>query len=136
MLRSLMQVSGFTAISRVLGFVRDILIARYLGSGLLGDAFFSAFRFPNLFRRIFGEGAFNAAFVPMFGRRLEKEGEEDAMKFASNAFSTLLVVLIALTLVAIPCMHWIMGAVVPGFLLTLPNVKISRWQSVAHAPFV
>ena len=115
MLRSLMQVSGFTAISRVLGFVRDILIARYLGSGLLGDAFFSAFRFPNLFRRIFGEGAFNAAFVPMFGRRLEKEGEEDAMKFASNAFSTLLVVLIALTLVAIPCMHWIMGAVVPGF---------------------
>jgi len=115
MLRSLMKVSGFTAISRVLGFLRDILIARYLGSGLLGDAFFSAFRFPNLFRRIFGEGAFNAAFVPMFGRRLEKNGQEEAMKFASNAFSTLLVVLIALTIVAIPCMHWIMGAVVPGF---------------------
>lgn len=110
-----MQVSGFTAISRVLGFLRDILIARYLGSGLLGDAFFSAFRFPNLFRRIFGEGAFNAAFVPMFGRRLEKEGKEEAMKFASNAFSTLLVTLVALTLVAIPCMHWIMGVVVPGF---------------------
>ncbi|MGB2185756.1 MAG: murein biosynthesis integral membrane protein MurJ [Akkermansiaceae bacterium] len=115
MLRSLMQVSGFTAISRVLGFLRDILIARYLGSGLLGDAFFSAFRFPNLFRRIFGEGAFNAAFVPMFGRRLEKDGQQEAMKFASNAFSTLLVILVALTLVAIPCMHWIMGAVVPGF---------------------
>lgn len=110
-----MQVSGFTAISRVLGFLRDILIARYLGSGLLGDAFFSAFRFPNLFRRIFGEGAFNAAFVPMFGRRLDKEGQEEAMKFASNAFSTLLVVLVALTIAAIPCMHWIMGAVVPGF---------------------
>lgn len=110
-----MQVSGFTAISRVLGFLRDILIARYLGAGLLGDAFFSAFRFPNLFRRIFGEGAFNAAFVPMFGRRLEKDGEGEAMKFASNAFSTLLVALVALTLVAIPCMHWIMGAVVPGF---------------------
>ncbi|MGB2428099.1 MAG: murein biosynthesis integral membrane protein MurJ [Akkermansiaceae bacterium] len=115
MLRSLMQVSGFTAISRVLGFLRDILIARYLGSGLLGDAFFSAFRFPNLFRRIFGEGAFNAAFVPMFGRRLEKDGQQEAMKFASNAFSTLLVILVALTLVAIPCMQWIMGAVVPGF---------------------
>jgi len=110
-----MKVSGFTAISRVLGFLRDILIARYLGSGLLGDAFFSAFRFPNLFRRIFGEGAFNAAFVPMFGRRLEKEGEPEAMKFASNAFSTLLVMLVALTLVAIPCMHWIMSVVVPGF---------------------
>ncbi len=110
-----MQVSGFTAISRVLGFLRDILIARYLGSGLLGDAFFSAFRFPNLFRRIFGEGAFNAAFVPMFGRRLEKDGEQEAMKFASNAFSTLLVILVALTIVAIPCMHWVMSAVVPGF---------------------
>ncbi len=115
MLRSFMKVSGFTAISRVLGFLRDILIARYLGAGLFGDAFFSAFRFPNLFRRIFGEGAFNAAFVPMFGRRLEKDGQPEAMKFASNAFSTLLVVLVALTLVAIPCMHWIMGAVVPGF---------------------
>jgi putative peptidoglycan lipid II flippase len=115
MLRSLMKASGFTAISRVLGFLRDILIARYLGSGLFGDAFFSAFRFPNLFRRIFGEGAFNSAFVPMFGRRLEKEGQPEAMKFASNAFSTLLVALVALTLVAIPCMHWIMGAVVPGF---------------------
>ncbi|MBT8037810.1 MAG: murein biosynthesis integral membrane protein MurJ [Verrucomicrobiae bacterium] len=115
MLRSLMKVSGFTAMSRVLGFLRDILIARYLGSGLLGDAFFSAFRFPNLFRRIFGEGAFNAAFVPMLGRRLEHDGEPEAMKFASNAFSTLLVILIVLTIVAIPCMPWIMGAVVPGF---------------------
>ena len=115
MLRSLMQVSGFTAISRVLGFLRDILIARYLGAGLLGDAFFSAFRFPNLFRRIFGEGAFNAAFVPMFGRKLEKEGGGDAMKFASNAFSTLFVALVILTAVAIPCMPWIMGMVVPGF---------------------
>lgn len=110
-----MQVSGFTAISRVLGFVRDILIARYLGSGLLGDAFFSAFRFPNLFRRIFGEGAFNAAFVPMFGRRLEKDGEEQAMRFASNAFSTLLLMLMVVTVLAIPFMSQIMGVVVPGF---------------------
>ena len=110
-----MKVSGFTAISRVLGFLRDILIARYLGSGLLGDAFFSAFRFPNLFRRIFGEGAFNAAFVPMFGRRLEKDGKEEAMKFASNAFTSLSVALLILTAAAIPCMPWIMGVVVPGF---------------------
>ncbi|MDC0087991.1 murein biosynthesis integral membrane protein MurJ [Akkermansiaceae bacterium] len=115
MLKSLMKVSGFTAISRVLGFLRDIMIARYLGSGLLGDAFFSAFRFPNLFRRVFGEGAFNSAFIPIFGRKLETDGEPEAMKFASNAFSTLLVMLIAVTIVAIPCMHWIMGAVVPGF---------------------
>lgn len=135
MLRSLMQVSGFTAISRVLGFLRDILIAGYLGSGLLGDAFFSAFRFPNLFRRIFGEGAFNAAFVPMFGKRLEKEGQQEAMKFASNAFSTLLVVLVAMTLVAIPCMHWIMGVVVPGFKAKVEMpLKVSGDES-RHEPF-
>ena len=115
MLRNLMKVSGFTAMSRVLGFLRDILIARYLGSGLYGDAFFSAFRFPNLFRRIFGEGAFNSAFVPMFGRRLESEGEEKAMGFASNAFSTLLVMLVVVTMVAIPFMSQIMGVIVPGF---------------------
>lgn len=115
MLKNLMKVSGFTAVSRVLGFLRDILIARYLGSGLLGDAFFSAFRFPNLFRRIFGEGAFNAAFVPMFGRRLENEGEERAMHFASNAFSTLLVMLMVVTIIAIPFMSQVMSVVVPGF---------------------
>jgi len=110
-----MTVSGFTALSRLLGFLRDILIAKYVGSGLVGDAFLSAFRFPNLFRRIFGEGAFNAAFVPMFGRRLEADGEGKAMGFASNAFSALCLVLIVLSLVAIPSMRWVMGAVVPGF---------------------
>lgn len=130
-----MQVSGFTAISRVLGFLRDILIARYLGSGLLGDAFFSAFRFPNLFRRIFGEGAFNAAFVPMFGRRLEKDGKEEAMKFASNAFSTLLVTLIALTIIAIPCMHWIMGVVVPGFKAKVEMPLVSSVDTNNAEPF-
>jgi len=132
MLRNLMKVSGFTAISRVLGFLRDILIARYLGSGLLGDAFFSAFRFPNLFRRIFGEGAFNSAFVPMFGRRLEKEGEDKAMDFASNAFSTLLVMLVVMTLFAIPFMSQIMGVVVPGF---KPKVELPlEYQGTGDLP--
>ena len=114
MLRSLMTVSGFTLISRLLGFARDILIARFLGTGLMGDAFFAAFRFPNLFRRIFGEGAFNAAFVPLFGKKVADEPVE-GMRFASQAFSMLLAVLGVLTLIAIPLMPWIMGAVVPGF---------------------
>ena len=115
MLRSMMTVSGFTAVSRVLGFLRDILIARFVGTGLVGDAFFAAFRFPNMFRRIFGEGAFNAAFVPLFGRKLEEEGKEPAMKFANRAFSTLLLVLGILMVIAIPCMQWVMIPVVPGF---------------------
>ena len=73
--KSFATVGGLTMVSRVLGFVRDILIAGALGSGAIADAFFVAFRFPNLFRRLFGEGAFNSAFVPLFAKRLEGEGE-------------------------------------------------------------
>ena len=73
--RAFATVGGLTMVSRLLGFIRDILIAATLGSGVVADAFFVAFRFPNLFRRLFGEGAFNAAFVPLFAKRLEGEGE-------------------------------------------------------------
>jgi len=69
--RSFMTVGGLTFVSRVFGFMRDVLIAATLGSGGVADAFFVAFRFPNLFRRLFGEGAFNSAFVPLFAKRLE-----------------------------------------------------------------
>lgn len=115
MLRALMTVSGFTLISRVLGVVRDMLIARYLGAGMVSDAFLAAFRFPNLFRRIFGEGAFNSAFVPLFGKRVVEDGRAAAMRFGNNAFSGLFLVLGLLTVVLIPLMGWVMMAVVPGF---------------------
>lgn len=116
MLRSMMTVSGFTLMSRILGFLRDILIARFVGTGPVADAFVAAFRFPNMFRRVFGEGAYNAAFVPLFGRKLEEDGKEAAVGFARNTFSTLLWVLGLLMLIAIPCMHWLMLVMVPGFL--------------------
>lgn len=112
----MMTVSGLTLVSRILGFLRDILIARFLGTGPIADAFVAAFRFPNMFRRIFGEGAYNAAFVPLFGRKLEEDGNEEAVKFARNTFSALVWVLGILTLVAIPCMHWLMMVFVPGLL--------------------
>jgi putative peptidoglycan lipid II flippase len=114
MLRSLATVSGFTLISRILGFLRDILIARFLGAGLVMDAFASAFRFPNLFRRIFGEGAFNAAFVPMFGKKVVDD-RKAGLRFASQAFSMLFAVLGVFTLIAIPAMPLLMNVVVPGF---------------------
>ena len=101
LLRSMATVSGFTALSRVLGFLRDIFLARYLGTGRAADAFLAAFRFPNMFRRIFGEGAFNAAFVPLFAREMEEKGKEEAVKFANNAFSFMVVVLGTLTVLAI-----------------------------------
>ena len=114
-LRSLATVSGFTAISRVLGFLRDVLIGHFIGVNQMSDAFFTAFRFPNMFRRIFGEGAFNAAFVPLFAKKLENDGEKEAVEFGSNTFSLLAWVLTAVTLVAIPLMGWIMSLVAPGF---------------------
>ncbi len=120
MLRSLMTISGFTLMSRVLGVARDVLIARFLGTGVVADAFFAAFRFPNMFRRIFGEGAFNAAFVPLFGKKVAADGRNAAMQFANNAFTILFVTLGLLTLLAIPMMTAIMLVVVPGF---LPKVE-------------
>jgi len=116
MLRSLMTISGFTLMSRVLGVARDVMIARFVGTGGVADAFFAAFRFPNMFRRIFGEGAFNSAFVPLFGKRVTTDGKNSAMVFANNAFSVLFYTLGILTLLAIPLMAALMLVVVPGFL--------------------
>lgn len=104
-----------TLISRVLGFVRDMLIAGVLGTGVVADAFFVAFRFPNLFRRLFAEGAFNAAFVPLFSKRLEGEGAAAAREFAQEAFAALTAALLILTAVAEITMPGLMYAIAPGF---------------------
>ncbi len=114
--KAFVTVGGLTMVSRVLGFVRDILIARALGSGAVADAFFVAFRFPNLFRRLFGEGAFNAAFVPLFAKRLEGEGEASAKEFAEQAMAGLLLVLVLFSALAMLAMPWLMAVLAPGFI--------------------
>ncbi|MGE0627075.1 MAG: murein biosynthesis integral membrane protein MurJ [Hyphomicrobiaceae bacterium] len=113
--RAFATVGGLTLVSRALGFVRDIIIAAVLGSGMVADAFFVAFRFPNLFRRLFGEGAFNSAFVPLFAKRLEGQGQAAARTFAEEAMSGLLLVLLMLSAVCMICMPWLMYAIAPGF---------------------
>lgn len=113
--KSFATVGGLTLLSRVFGFVRDILIAATLGSGWVADAFVVAFRFPNLFRRLFGEGAFNAAFVPIFAKKFEGEGPEPARKFAEEAMAGLLFVLLILTIVTELTMPWLMYGLAPGF---------------------
>ena len=89
LLRSTAVIASLTLVSRVLGLVRDMLIARYLGAGGVSDAFFTAFKLPNVFRRMFAEGAFNAAFVPLYAKRIEQDGEAAADRFASEAASAL-----------------------------------------------
>ncbi|PLX34998.1 MAG: murein biosynthesis integral membrane protein MurJ [Hyphomicrobiales bacterium] len=109
-------VGGLTMVSRVLGFARDVLIAMALGTGPVADAFFVAFRFPNLFRRLFAEGAFNSAFVPLFSKRLEGEGVPSARQFAVAVLSVLVTTLAIFTAIAEISMPWLMMIIAPGFL--------------------
>jgi putative peptidoglycan lipid II flippase len=115
LVRSLATVGGYTGISRVLGFVRDILIAAVVGTGPVADAFFVAFRLPNLFRRLFGEGAFNSAFVPLFARHLEEGGKAAARVFAEETLAVLLSALLLLSALAMAAMPWLMYLLAPGF---------------------
>ena len=101
LVRSIATVGSLTLVSRLLGFVRDILIAGLLGAGPLADAFFVAFKLPNFLRRLFAEGAFNAGFVPMFARTLEGEGRAAAKAFAEQAQAIQLAVLAHLVLLTI-----------------------------------
>ncbi len=114
--RSVFTVSFYISISRVLGFIRDILIARYLGVSVLSDAFFAAFRLPNFFRRIFAEGAFNSAFVPIFVEKLhEKKGDQAELTFVRNIFSLLFYVLLVFTIIFQIFMPFFMKILFPGF---------------------
>ena len=85
LLRPVATVGGFTMLSRLTGFARDMLMAAVLGAGPVSDAFFVAFKLPNFFRRLFAEGAFNAAFVPLYSRMIEREGEGAARRFSQAA---------------------------------------------------
>jgi len=116
LLRSSAIVGGFTMISRVLGLVRDMLLAARLGAGPVADAFFVALQFPNLFRRIFAEGAFNAAFVPLYAGRLEEKGEEEAGRFASEVLGVLTTSVLAIVVISQIAMPWLMYALGPGFI--------------------
>lgn len=115
LLRSIATVGGWTMSSRVLGFVRDVLIAQVLGAGQTADAFFIAFKFPNLFRRLFAEGAMNAAFVPMFAGRLERQGLAAARAFGADVAAMLTAWTLALTVLAMAGMPWLMTIQAAGF---------------------
>ena len=113
--RSIATVGGWTMGSRVLGFVRDILIAGLLGAGQVTDAFFVALQLPNIFRRLFAEGAFNAAFVPLFAGELTESGREAARAFAERVFGVMLVVLIVFSLLVEIFMPQVMSVIAGGF---------------------
>lgn len=110
------SVGSATLASRILGFVREALIAAFLGAGPVADAFYAAFRFPNLFRRLFAEGAFNTAFVPLFSSELETGDKASARDFAEQVLSCLLAILLALSAVAMIFMPFLVGTIIaPSF---------------------
>ena len=115
LVRAIATVGGWTMGSRVLGFVRDMFLAGFLGAGQVSDAFFVALQFPNIFRRLFAEGAFNAAFVPLFAGELTEHGRGAAREFAERVFGVMLVILIVLTFVVEIFMAEVMSVVAGGF---------------------
>ncbi|PIR39019.1 MAG: murein biosynthesis integral membrane protein MurJ [Alphaproteobacteria bacterium CG11_big_fil_rev_8_21_14_0_20_39_49] len=114
--KSAFTVGSFTLCSRILGYIRDILIASVLGAGFLADAFFVAFRLPNFFRTLSAEGAFNAAFVPLFAGKLEEKGKDEAVSFASHVLSFMFFILLCLTIIMQIFMPAVMHVLAPGFL--------------------
>ena len=113
LISGVLTVGVWTLLSRIFGFVRDILIAAWLGTGPVAEAFLVAFSLPNMFRRFFAEGAFNRAFVPMFSKKLE--AGDGAQSFARDAFSGLAAILVVLTIVATIFMPWLVLAMASGF---------------------
>jgi putative peptidoglycan lipid II flippase len=134
--RAFATVGGLTMISRILGFMRDILLARVFGTGLVADAFVVAFRFPNLFRRLFGEGAFNSAFVPLFARRLEGEGHSAAREFAEEAMAGLVFVLLLLSAICMLAMPWLMYGLAPGFAANPEKFDLAVVMSQIAFPYL
>ncbi|HLJ65632.1 MAG TPA: murein biosynthesis integral membrane protein MurJ, partial [Stellaceae bacterium] len=115
LLRSVATLGGYTMASRVLGFVREMLTAAFLGAGPISDAFFVALRLPNMFRSLFAEGAFSAAFVPLFAGLIAKEGKPAARIFAEDVLAVLLLALFLFLVLGEAFTPTILELIAPGF---------------------
>src|SRR5215467_5533632 len=113
--RDVTTVGGATLLSRVLGFLRDMLIAAVLGAGTLSDAYFIALQIPNLFRRLLAEGALNSAFVPMWLRRQQDDGAGGAKRFSEDVLGTLAATLAAIAVLCAVFAPAIVSLLAPGF---------------------
>ena len=125
----------YTIISRILGYLRDVLIAIFLGTNLLADAFFVAFRIPNTFRRLFAEGTFNAAFVPSYTSELAKS-KSKSNSFANDIFNLLFVGLLFLVLIIEIFMPTFVGLIAPGFTQDIQKIELATNLTRATFPFL
>ena len=118
LLKTLATVSSMTLISRILGFVRDLVIARVFGAGLATDAFFVAFKLPNLLRRLFAEGAFSQAFVPILAEYKNRRGEQETRLLVDHVSGVLALALFVATLIGVLAAPLIIYVTAPGFAAT------------------
>ena len=135
LLKSTGTFGFYTIISRLLGYLRDILIAIFLGTGILADAFFVAFRIPNTFRRLFSEGTFNAAFVPSYASEIIK-GKRQSNKFANDIFNILFMSLLLLTIVVQLFMPGFVYLIAPGFVENEDKMEIAITLTRITFPFL
>lgn len=113
--KAMVAVAGMTGLSRIVGFVRDVMTAAILGAGPLADAFFVALKIPNFFRHVTAEGAFSVSFVPIYSKKLQQEGDAEAGVFAGQTFSLMLLILSLFSIAVIAAMPWVIYAIAPGF---------------------
>ncbi len=135
LLKSTGTFGFYTIISRLLGYLRDILIAIFLGTGMLADAFFVAFRIPNTFRRLFAEGTFNAAFVPSYSSEIIK-GKKQSNKFANDIFNFLFLGLLFLTIIIEIFMPTFVSIIAPGFVGDLEKMEVAINLTRITFPFL
>lgn len=134
--KSTMTIGFFTLLSRISGFIRDVMMANLIGASWLSDAFFVAFKLPNFFRRLFAEGAFNAAFIPSFSAILTEKGRVDAIRFAGEVMSVLLLILLILNAIFIIFMPWITPVFAPGFADTPEKFDLTVTLSQITFPYI
>ena len=134
--KSIATFGGFTLISRFTGFARDMILANFLGAGAISDAFFVAFKLPNLFRSLFAEGAFTTAFVPMLSHKLVSDGRNDAVRFAAQAISVLTFFLTFFVILMEFCMPWVVEIMAPGFADNPEKMALSVELSRITFPFL
>mgnify|MGYP003110177416 CR=1 FL=1 len=134
--RSAATIGGLTGISRILGLIRDMLMAAFLGAGPVADAFFVAFKLPNFFRRLFAEGAFNAAFIPYFSRLYSESGLRQAVRNAEQIFAVLLCSLLVLVSVVEGGLPWFLYLIAPGFSETPERFQLALDLTRLTFPYI
>jgi putative peptidoglycan lipid II flippase len=136
LLKALATISGLTLVSRILAFARDVLIARIFGAGMAPDAFFVAFKLPNLLRRLFAEGAFSQAFVPIFGEYKSRRGHEETKLLVDHVTTMLSLILLVVTLVGIIAAPILVYISAPGFVKDAQKFELTVQLLRYTSPYI